>query len=89
MDDVVCKPYRANEIYDCLSNQLGLQFIYETPPEQRKLSTKLSPEMLSVIPKELRQQLQYALESLDTEQISRIVDQTGSYDQNLKGTSIN
>ncbi|QPK65046.1 response regulator [Methylomonas sp. LL1] len=88
MDDVVSKPYRAHEIHGCLSKQLGLRFIYEIAPEQQALSTKLSPEMLLVVPKELRQQLQHALESLDTELIDRMVEQIGPYDQNLKAVLV-
>lgn len=30
MDDLVRKPFRAQEIYDCLSRQLGVQYIYVT-----------------------------------------------------------
>ena len=29
MDDFVGKPYRANEIYACLSKHLGVKYIYE------------------------------------------------------------
>jgi CheY-like chemotaxis protein len=30
MDDFVRKPYRFEEIYDCLSKQLGVRFVYKS-----------------------------------------------------------
>lgn len=84
MNDVVCMPFCTAEIHACLSNQLGVKFIYETAPEQQALSAKLTPEMFLATPKELLKQLQDALESLDTEQIDHIIKEIGGYDQNLQ-----
>jgi PAS domain S-box-containing protein len=84
MDDFLRKPYRANEIYDCLSRQLGVQFIHKSRPEPQEQSVKLTPEMLLVLPEELRRKLKDVLENLEREQIDRIIEQVGSYDQNLK-----
>ena len=32
MDDFVRKPYRSHEIYECLSKQLGLRYVYRNMP---------------------------------------------------------
>ena len=86
MDDVVRKPYRFNEIYECLSDQLGLEFIYESEQQQQLEVTtdKLTPEMLSVLPDALQTELKVALESLDRAHITDIIEQITEYDSNLK-----
>ena len=87
MDDFIRKPYRFNEIYDCLSKHLNLRFIYENPVNVREdNSTVLSEGMLSKLPETLRIQLKQALEILDSERIEEIIDEVAIYDQNLQKT---
>jgi PAS domain S-box-containing protein len=94
MDDYVSKPYRFNEIYDCLTRQLGLQFIYSE--EQRikgGAGATLTPEMLSGIGEELQIALRQSLETLDSERIGEVVSQIAEKDralaQTLKGLTDN
>ena len=48
MDEFIRKPYRANEIYECLSRQLGVKYIFSaTEPATGTLA--LSAEMLAAI----------------------------------------
>ncbi len=63
MDDFVRKPYRFNEIFDSLSRQLGLQYIYAEAPSNVAPSSPvpLNAEMLAVLPVELRNELRAAL----------------------------
>ena len=86
MDGFVRKPYRFNEIYECLSNQLGVRFVYEDMPEPTEDAVILTAEMLSALPEELRSDLKNALESLDSERIALVIQQVASYDQQLKKT---
>ncbi|MGZ5051710.1 MAG: ATP-binding protein [Methylobacter sp.] len=92
MDDFIRKPYRASEIYDCLSRHLGLEFIYENVSEphdhneQQDQELALTPEMLTLLPNGLRQDLLDALESLDSERIDEIIEQIAPYDRQLQQT---
>lgn len=87
MDDFVRKPYRFNEIYECMSKHLGVRYIYDgTPDEPEQPAIALTPEMLSVLPEGLRSDLATALESLETQRIARVIQQVASYDRKLQKT---
>ncbi|MGZ5050447.1 MAG: response regulator [Methylobacter sp.] len=89
MDDFVCKPFRSNEICECLSRQLDAKYIYKDVSEQQKQKTALTSEMLSILPNELHRDLLDALESLDSERIDQIIEQVAAYDQPLQKTLAN
>lgn len=84
MDDFVTKPYRFTEIYECLSKQLGVRYIYGGMPEPDPMATAKLPEMLSVLPEELRNDLAEALESLETNRIAQVIGQIEPYDRKLQ-----
>lgn len=86
MDDFVRKPYRSNEIYECLSKQLGVLYSYQCPPEPEQPAMALTPEMLSVLPEELRDELTNALKSLETKRIALAIERVASYDRALQKT---
>jgi signal transduction histidine kinase/DNA-binding response OmpR family regulator len=86
MDDVVGKPYRPDEIYACLSKQLGVRFEYEGVAETQGQERTLTPEMLSVLPEALRNELQEALESLESDRIAQVIQQVATHDQELQQT---
>jgi CheY-like chemotaxis protein len=85
LDDFVSKPFRAGEIYDCLTNQLGIRFLCEGVTEPQKLLT-LTPEMLSALPEAMCNKLQEALESLESERIDQVIQQVAAHDQKLLKT---
>ncbi len=86
MDDFVRKPYRFNEIYECMSKQLGVRYIYDGMPEPEQATTANMSEMLSVLPEELRYDLMEALESLETNRIAQVIQQIEPYDRKLQKT---
>jgi len=87
MDDFVRKPYRFNEIYECLSKQLGVQYTYNDAPAAEEVNTVvLTAQSLAVLPQELRRELRDALESLDGERISAVIGQVASHDSKLHKT---
>jgi CheY-like chemotaxis protein len=59
MDDVLRKPYRFHEIYDCLSRHLGLRYIYREP------EVVAEPETPSNSSEVASDDLHSVLESLD------------------------
>lgn len=84
MDDFVRKPYRFNEIYDCLSRQLGVKYTYAEEQGAEDASVEaLTAEMLAVLPPELRGELREALESLEGERIAAVIRQVAPYDSKL------
>ena len=85
-DDFVRKPYRANEIYDCLAKNLGVKYVYADSQETSESDVKLTPEMLLVLPQDLRAELQEALRSLDSERIGLVVRKVAPYNETLRKT---
>ena len=87
MDDFVRKPYRFNEIYECLTKQLGVQYTYTDAQAAEEVSDGvLTAQMLAVLPQDLRRELHDALESLEGERITAVIEQVASYDSKLHKT---
>ena len=84
MDDFVRKPYRANEIYECLAKHLGAKFIYEGLSIDEELPGTLTPDMFLMLPEALRNEMKEALESLESERIAAVIKQVGLHDQTLQ-----
>lgn len=87
MDDMLYKPYRFNEIYECMARQLGIQFLYRSPEADDKAEPKiLTSKQLSVLPEHLRTALKEALISLNRQHIDEIMAQIGDIDGGLQAT---
>ena len=87
MDEFVRKPYRFNEIYDCLARQLGVKYVYAAGHEADAASeVVLTAEMLAVLPPDLRGRLRDALESLESDRIAAAMAQVAAVDANLHRT---
>lgn len=88
MDDFVRKPYRFNEIYDALSRQLGVQYVYAEVLDGAEKSppVTLTAEMLSGLPPALRDELRDALESLEDERIRAVLIHVTPLDATLYKT---
>jgi signal transduction histidine kinase/CheY-like chemotaxis protein len=84
MNDFIRKPYRANEIYECLSKHLGMKYIYAGISTNEVLPKTLTPGMLSILPESLRGELKESLESLEKERIAAAIKQVAAYDQPLQ-----
>jgi CheY-like chemotaxis protein/anti-sigma regulatory factor (Ser/Thr protein kinase) len=84
MDDYVRKPYRASELYDCLSKHLGVKYLYEQASEPQAWEASLSAQMLDGLPKELLGDLREALESLEPQRINAVIQRIDAHDQSLK-----
>jgi PAS domain S-box-containing protein len=81
MDDYVRKPFRASDIYDCLSKHLGVKYLYKDKPMARERDVELTPEMLDELPGRLLSELENALERLDSERIKAVIQQVATHDQ--------
>jgi PAS domain S-box-containing protein len=84
MDDYVSKPFRINEIYECLSRQLGIEYSYrEVKPVVTVTPESLTPKRLLGVSEKLREKLRSALESLESERINIAIEQIGEADADL------
>ena len=84
MDDFVRKPYRFEEIYNCLARQLGVEYTYHgEAPADANAPVALNAAMLTTLPATLRQALREASESLDSERIADTVSQIDALDAAL------
>lgn len=84
MDDYVRKPYRAAEIYDCLTKHLGVQYLYEDETEAQEQDVSLTPEMLHGVSEELLSELSEALENLNSERIETLIHRIATQDVTLE-----
>ena len=76
MDDLVRKPYRPDEIYDCLAHYLGVSYERENetaPMAAPQPPGELDAEVLANLPVALRGELDEALRTLDAERIGSII----------------
>jgi PAS domain S-box-containing protein len=83
MNDFVRKPYRFDEIYDCLARQLGVRYLYRSGAVENAPSVPLAPEMLANLPGALRQKLKDALKGLDCERIADVLREVAKVDPEL------
>jgi signal transduction histidine kinase/CheY-like chemotaxis protein len=86
IDDYVRKPYRADEIFQTMSKHLGVKYLYTETTETPEEEVSLTPQMLEILPKELRSELSTALVHLDSKHIEAIIQQVAAYDQALQKT---
>ena len=77
MDDFVNKPYRFEELYDCMARHLGLHYLYAEDVSTPRPTQPLTPAMLATLDPELRGRLRLALESLHNSHISDAITQVG------------
>jgi CheY-like chemotaxis protein len=83
MDDFVRKPFRFNEIYDCLARHLSLTFQYRSEHLDETAPVVLTSQMLSELPGNIRNQLSKSLISLDSEKIASLIKDIASIDNQL------
>ncbi|MFZ0593534.1 MAG: two-component regulator propeller domain-containing protein [Bryobacteraceae bacterium] len=84
-DDFVGKPFRAEEIFDCLARHLGARYTYQTTVTE-KAGGALEQEALEALPAELRKELMDAVISLDIERIAGAITRISGQDAALGRT---
>jgi signal transduction histidine kinase/DNA-binding response OmpR family regulator len=88
MDDFIRKPYRFDEIYDCMAKHLGIKYRYGTDTAGTKGENldELSIDRLAQLPVALRQNLRNVLVTLEVEEIMAVIQQIGRIDEKLGQT---
>ncbi|RPI05822.1 MAG: response regulator, partial [Ignavibacteriae bacterium] len=82
MDDFVRKPYRREELFDCLVKNLNVRFIYDvsSPAYTKELTTALNSDSFALLPQELRMELTNALVNLDVAKITQLIRRISELD---------
>ena len=85
LDDFLRKPYRREEIFDCMSRHLGLQYVYKEGQRTRLAEpvATLRPEAISQLPETLRKELADALVRLDAGPIADAIGRVSQQDAQL------
>ena len=88
VDAVVHKPFRLAEIFDCMAHHLDLRFVKAEGGARRDADSTvaLPPERLAAMPKEMRQDLEQAVVSLDAERIATVIRDISELDPGLGAT---
>jgi signal transduction histidine kinase/CheY-like chemotaxis protein len=85
LDDFLRKPYRREEIFDCMTRHLGVRFLYsevaQTPLADP--AGALRPEALAMLPEHLRQELADALVRLDAGLILEVIGRVSEHDAHV------
>jgi CheY-like chemotaxis protein len=82
VDDFVGKPFRAEEIFDCLARHLGVSYTYYVAPTERTTGG-LGQKQLADLSAQLRKELSDALISLDIRRITDVVGRISDQDAAL------
>jgi CheY-like chemotaxis protein len=85
MDDLVLKPYRRGEIFECIERQLGVRYRWSEAATGalRSPTAALSLEALAGLPHALRAEFRNAVVMLDRERITRIIARIREMDPEL------
>ena len=84
LDDFLTKPYRREEIFECMARQLGLHYLYKDIAETSQTEpSPAQPEDLARLPQGLRDELAQALVRLDPGPISEVIERVSAQDAQL------
>jgi len=82
VDDLISKPFQAEEIFECLARHLGLRYAYQ-PAATEATSTALWQESIAGLSEELRKELADAVISLNAERIVRVIERISEQNPKL------
>ncbi|MES9961902.1 MAG: YfiR/HmsC family protein [Candidatus Sedimenticola sp. 20ELBAFRAG] len=86
-DDFVRKPYRPDEIFDCMARHLDLAYIYEEEGETDEteigLPSSVTPEAVAALPPDLLKELRRVVTILDIEETRMVLERVAEVDSDL------
>jgi signal transduction histidine kinase/ligand-binding sensor domain-containing protein/CheY-like chemotaxis protein len=85
LDDLVRKPYRREEIFDCMARHLGVSYLYKEALRESQADpvAALRREALAKLPEQLRKELADAVVRLDAGPIGEVIDRVSEQDAQL------
>ncbi len=87
LDDFLGKPYRLEEIFDCMARHMGVRYDREENGARQSGHAKpiLRPEAWAAIPEGLRKEMADAVIALDSKRISGLIRRISELDPALGG----
>ena len=88
-DDFVRKPFREDELFGKIEEQLGVRYVYaegelsEAPSVETAGPTPLTRELLAELPPELVDEMREATARLDLRRLNGLIDRVAEYDVRL------
>jgi CheY-like chemotaxis protein len=86
-DDFVRKPFKIEEIFEKMSDQIGVQYLYKKTKKKTASAKKLSKEdiisLLQSLPEKIIQKLQEAVELSDGTMINNVIGRIRPQDKNV------
>jgi CheY-like chemotaxis protein len=82
VDDFVSKPFRADEVLNCLARHLGVRYTYEAATTQPGPGP-IPHEAIGALSSELRKELTNAITSLDIDRIAAVIDRISEQNDEL------
>ena len=81
-NDIIYKPYNAKDIFKCMAEQLGVEYLYEDIGDTLKVKKepRLSAYKLNLLPEVLKSALKQAAIELDTETLMTLTDEIEKID---------
>jgi signal transduction histidine kinase/ActR/RegA family two-component response regulator len=91
MDDFVRKPYRTQEIFECMARHMGVRYrrTAAAPLLPCNPAVELRVDTIAALPAVLRAELRDALTALDVDWISRTVAKVAEHDADLSAALAN
>ena len=84
LDDFLRKPYRTEEIFECMARHLGVSYRFRGD-FQDDSNSSLRPEAFAALPGSLRKELEGALLRLETGRIAEVIGRVSELDGALGG----
>ncbi len=84
-DDFIRKPYRREEIFDCMARQLGVRYLSKAASQPSHTDPVLAPtlEALALLPHQLRTELADVVVRLDPGPIAEVIGRVREHDAQL------
>ena len=82
-DAIVHKPFRAEQIFECMEKLLGVRFSRTEAETEITPLAELSAEAMAALPEELRERFSQELILLDSERIMATIDEIAKIDATL------
>ena len=84
IDAFVRKPFKRQEIFECMAQQLGVRYCYLEATEQvEPIPSKVHAEAIAALPDELIEELRYTAISLDNQAFDLVLEQVSEHDADL------
>ncbi|MES9964896.1 MAG: ATP-binding protein [Candidatus Sedimenticola sp. 20ELBAFRAG] len=71
-DDFVRKPYRPEEIFDCMARHLDLEYLYEQQADEVATLPTVTAEQIAGLSTQLREELAHAVAMMDVDEVAAL-----------------